>query len=147
MRLRIYLLVVFFITGCGIPQQQKLADCTTNSFEFTMPVQFGPPYQFVLGMPHSQTGQISFAGEMLVRQGTDTVVRIPISSLDVTRCNWLEHGYGLAGHILTWSRTNQTERLSDLLVRGQTYDVHVTFTVPPPSQSSLWLSSMSKAGL
>ena len=140
-------LALLLLAGCEIPQQQKLADCTTNSLSFAMTVEYSPPYQFVLGVPHTETGRVSFAGEMVVLRGTDTVARIPVSSQDATPCNWLEHDPGLAGYILTWSRTNQGQRLDGLLARKQTYDVRVTFTESPPPQSSLWLSSISKPGL
>jgi hypothetical protein len=126
------------LAGCEVPEAQKIADCTTNHLDFPMTVQYSPPYQFLLGVS-SPTGQLSFRGEIVLQQGTGVVARIPISSQDITSCNWLP---SVDGYILTWSRTNHGERLSDILVQKQTYDVHVTFDEPPPTTSSLWLSSM-----
>jgi hypothetical protein len=132
------------MTGCEVPQAEKVADCTTNTLDFSMPVRYSSPYAFVLGVPQSQTEQLSFRGEIVLRQSTGVVSRIPISSHDMTPCNWLHSAPDLSGYILTWSRTNHGERLSDLLVQKQTYDVHVTFDEPPPVKSSLWLSSMKR---
>lgn len=131
-----------------IPKREKLADCTSESLSFPMAVRYHDPYQFVLGLPHSSTGPLSFRGEVEIRQGTQLVARIPISSDDITPCNWLDPkpGLGLAGYILTWSRTNRGERLSEILVRGQSYDVQVAFAQSPPRDSSLWLSSIGRVG-
>jgi hypothetical protein len=132
------------LAGCEVPQAQKLADCTTNSLDFSMTVQYSEPYQFVLGIPLTQTGQLSFRGEIVLQQSTGVVARIPISSSDSIACNWLHSAPDLSGHILTWSHTNHGERLSDMLVQGQAYDVHVAFEEPPPDRSSLWLSSLKR---
>ena len=131
-----------------IPKRDKLADCTSESLSFPMIVRYYGPYQFVLGLPHTSTGLVSFRGEVQIRQSTQLVARIPISSDDITPCNWLapKPGQGLAGYILTWSRTNGGERLSEILVRGQIYDVQVTFSQSPPTASSLWLSSIGRVG-
>ena len=128
------------MVGCEVPEAQKIADCSTNHLEFPMTVQYSPPYQFLLGVS-SPTGQLSFRGEIVLQQGTGVVARIPISSQDITSCNWLP---SVDGYILTWSRTNHGERLSDMLVQKQTYDVHVTFGEAPPVTSSLWLSSIKR---
>lgn len=109
-----------------------------------MTVQERPPYQFVLGLPATAPKQFDFAGEIFVRQGTGTVARIPISSRDITGCNWLP---GLSGYILTWGRTNRADKLERFLTRGQTYEVEVQFAKLPPTESSLWLSAMGKVGL
>jgi hypothetical protein len=129
------------LAGCEEPQAQKLVDCTTNSLDFPMTVQYSPPYQFLIGISQSPTGHLSFHGEIVLQQSTGVVARIAFSSQDIISCNWLP---GVDGYILTWSRTNHGERLSDLLVRKQTYDVHVAFDDPPPVKSSLWLSSMKR---
>jgi hypothetical protein len=141
--LQVGLLAILFSSGCGIPQEQKLADCTTNDFGFTMRVQYRPPYQFLLSMPHSETGKISFAGEIVLKQAASVVADIPISSHDAVPCNWLEQDHGLSCYILTWSRTNQGQRLNDVFFQKHSYEVRVTFTEPPPAQSSLWLSSIA----
>jgi len=127
------------LAGCQVPQKEKIADCTTNHLDFSMTVQYSPPYQFVLGVS-SPTGQLSFRGEIVLQQSTGVVARIPISSQDVTSCNWLPSG--VSGYILTWSRTNHGDRISDILHPKQSYDVHVTFDEMPPVGCSLWLSSM-----
>ncbi len=137
---------VILSVGCfctDVSKQQKLADCTTNELRFQMTCSNWPPYQIVLGMP-STDKLPEFRGEIIVRQSTNAVARIPIDSRDVTPCNWLTHE-GLTGYILTWNRTNRNERLSELLVRGQTYNVQITFAEMPPAESSLWLSSIGKA--
>ena len=125
-----------------IPKRQKLADCNTNVLAFTMTCDHSPPYQFVLGLGASHTGAIAFHGEVIIQQSTGTVARIQIGSDHMTPCNWLP---GLEGYIVTWSRTNAAERLSKLLRRGQSYDVHVAFSEVPPTDSSLWFSSIGRA--
>jgi hypothetical protein len=127
-----------------VPKRQKLADCNTNALAFTMTCDHSPPYQFVLGLGPSHTGPLAFRGEVIIQQGTGTVARIQIGSEHVTSCNWLP---GLDGYILTWNRTNAGERLGELLRRGQIYDVRVAFAEAPPTDSSLWLSSMGRAKL
>lgn len=129
-----------------IPKREKLADCTSESFSFPLTVRYHDPYQFVLGLPHASTGQLSFRGEVQVSQSTGLVARIPISSDDITPCNWLDPKPGLAGYILTWSRTNRGERLDDILVRGQSYNVQVAFSQSPPRDSSIWISSIGRVG-
>ena len=64
------------LAGCEVPQEQKVADCTTNSLDFSMTVQYSAPYHFVLGVPKSQTGQLSFHGEIVLKQTTGVVARI-----------------------------------------------------------------------
>ena len=127
-----------------VPQRQKLVDCNTNALAFTMTCDHSPPYQFVLGLAPSHTGPLVFRGEVVIQQRTGTVARIQIGSERITSCNWLPV---LDGYILTWSRTNAGERLGEFLHRGQSYDVRVAFAETPPTNSSLWFSSMAKAKL
>ena len=127
-----------------MPKLEKLIDCTSASVSFPMTVRYHDPYQLVLGVAHDSAGQLNFRGEVQVNQSTGLVARIPISSDDVTSCNWLGSKSGLAGYILTWSRTNRGERLDDILVRGQSYSVRVAFSQSPPRDSSLWLSSIGR---
>lgn len=129
-----------------VPTCEKLADCTSESFSFPMTVRYHDHYQFVLGLPHASTGQLSFRGEVQVSQSTGLVARIPISSDDITPCNWLDAKPGLVGYILTWSRTNRGERLDDILVKGQSYNVQVAFSQSPPRDSSIWISSLGRFG-
>ena len=138
--------VVYFalphLVCMGIPKQQKLTDCTSNALAFHMTCERSPPYQFVLGLGPSHTGQFAFRGELLIRQTTGVVARIEIDSAHASFCNWLP---GVDGYILTWHRTNAGERLSEFLSRGQSYDVGVTFVEGPPSDSSLWFTSIGRA--
>jgi hypothetical protein len=131
-----------------IPKEEKLADCTSDTLSFLMTVRHHRPYSIVLGMPRTSTNQLSFRGEMQFLQSTQIVATIPISSYDMKPCNWLDEppGAGLAGYILTWGRTNRTERQSEILTKGQSYHVEVKFSQPPPKDSSLWLSSVAKVG-
>lgn len=133
--------------GCvckDVPVEHRLASCTNSTLGFQMTVQELPPYQFVLGMPQTATGQLSFRGEVVVSQSTGTVARIPISSDTLTPCNWLD---GHSGYILTWGRTNRGDRLESFLTRGQIYDMEVRFSEQPSPESSLWLSAMRRIGL
>ncbi len=142
-------LMALAILSCAcckeVPVEQKLADCTNSSLRFQMTVDNYPPYQFVLGMPGTSGGSLDFRGEVIVSQATGTVARVPIGSDHLTWCNWLDR-HGCRGFILTFGRTNHGERLATFLKRGQTYEVDVRFAEPPPPVSSLWLSSMGRAG-
>jgi len=137
------LLVHYMSSRVPIPQQEKLTDCTSNRLVFPMVVRYDDPHAFILGLPHPFGEALSFDGEITLRQGTGVVAQIPISSKSMTPCNWLLTGHNLEGQILTWGHTNQEERLDDLLVRGQTYKVDIAFTEAPPTNSSLWLSSIA----
>jgi hypothetical protein len=132
--------------GCfckEVPNERKLADCTTNDLQFQMICSNWPPYQILLGSPLTHDLP-DFRGEIIVQQGTSVVSRILINSTNVTPCNWLDQE-GLKGCILTWNRTNQLEKLSKVLVQGQTYNVRVRFEETFPPETTLWFSSMGKA--
>ena len=140
-----FAVIAILLGACHVcmdqPVEQRLTDCTNSTLQFSMSVQEYPPYQFVLGLPQTATGHVSFRGEILVSQATGTVGRVQIRSDDISPCNWLP---GLSGYILTWRRTNEADRLESFLTRGQTYDVEVHFIEQPPIESSLWLSSMGR---
>jgi hypothetical protein len=132
-------------SGCfckEVPREKKLADCTTNALTFRVTWPTGELFQIVLGVPYSATNGLTFRGELVFRQTTGIVARMPVSSEDVTPCNWLDNHAGaphVAGYILTWSRTNDTKRLDHLFAKGQTYDVETRFSESPPQTSTLWL--------
>jgi hypothetical protein len=133
-----------YIVCMDIPEYEKLGAFNTNTLAFTMTCDHSPPYAFILGLGPSHTGPLVFRGEIVVQQRTETVARIQIDSEHSTPCNWLAKA-GLDGYILTWGQTNATERLSKRLRRGQNYVVHVAFSEVPPTDSSLWFSSMGRA--
>jgi hypothetical protein len=114
--LGIFMLV--FLNGCfckHVPTAQKLANCTNDTIKFQLVATNLPPYQFVLGMPQNMTNQLNFSGDIIIKQSTGTVARISINSRDITSCNWLS---GMNGYILTWSRTNRSDRLEAFLIKG-----------------------------
>jgi hypothetical protein len=132
-----------------VPREQKLTDCTTNALAFRVAWPTGELFQIVLGVPYPDTNALAFRGELIFRQGTGTVARVPVSSQDVTACNWLDNHASaphVAGYILTWSRTNVAERLDHLFTKGQSYDVEIHFTEPPPPTSTLWLHWIGQIG-
>ena len=131
----------------GVVKREKLADCTTNAFEFQMPCKYFGPYAIILGMPASWNGDLDFSGNMVIRQNGSLVTNIAISSEKVTACNWLDKKYCMAGYILTWPGKYETNNLDDLLHHGQLYDVRVSFTELPPADSSLWLASTEMVGV
>ncbi len=135
--------MVFVGCFCSeVPKRQKLTACTTNNLQFSLICSNWPPYQIVLGTV-STNAVPTFRGTVIVQRGTYTLARIPISSSEVTPCNWL-HLEGLAGYILTSQPTNGTD-LDKILVRGQRYNLRVIFDDLPSAESSLWLSSIGKA--
>jgi hypothetical protein len=146
------LLLAALLSGCfckDVPREQKLADCTTNALAFRVAWPTGELFSIVLGVPYPDTNALSFRGELVFRQTTGAVARVPISSQNVTPCNWLDNhpsSPNLAGYILTWSRTNAAQRLDGLFAKGQSYDVDVQFTEPPPRTSTLWLHWIGQLG-
>jgi hypothetical protein len=143
------LLLAALSSGCfckATPREQKLADCTTNALAFRLAWPTGELFQVVLGVPYTDTNALSFRGELVFRQSTGTVARVPVGSHDVTSCNWLDNHASaphVAGYILTWSRTNA---LDSLFTKGQSYDVEVRFNEPPPPTSTLWLHWIEQIG-
>ena len=131
-----------------IPKYEKLADCNSTNFAFPLTISYHRPHSFVLGLPSSSTSswQLTFNGQILLHQTTGLVARIPITSDSIHPCNWLQNHGGLNGYILTWGITNRDQRLDNLLLKGQRYDVQVLFSEPPPRGSSLWLASDGKVG-
>ena len=146
------LLLAVLSSGCfckDVPREQKLADCITNALAFRVVWPTGELFSIVLGVPYTDTNALAFRGELVFRQRTGTVARVPVGSHDVTPCNWLANHASaphVAGYILTWSRTNATERLDHLFAKGQSYDVEVHFTEPPPATSTLWLHWIGQIG-
>lgn len=139
------LVLTGFSSGCfctDTPRQQKLADCTTNSLAFSLTWPTGELFQIVLGVPYPDTNALTFHGELVFRQSTGTVARVPVSSEDITPCNWLDNQATdprVGGYILTWGRTNDAQRLDGVFTKGQSYDANVHFTESPPLTSTLWL--------
>ena len=132
------------LAGCDVPQREKLVDCTTTNMQCSLKVQYTAPYAIVLGVPPSETGHLSFRGEITLQQATGVVARIPINSRDVVPCSWLDSVAGLSGYILTWTQTNRGEILKRAIAQKEVYDVRVTFDEPPPPTSSLWFTSMKR---
>jgi hypothetical protein len=146
------LLLAVISSGCfckATTREEKLADCTTNALAFRVAWPTGELFQIVLGVPYADTNALAFRGELVFRQGTGTVARVPVGSHDVTPCNWLDNQSSdphVAGYILTWGRTNVTERLGHLFTKGQIYDVQVRFSESPPKTSTLWLHWIGQTG-
>ena len=127
-----------------VPQYQKLTDFTNSTLEFTTMIQHKPPYQFLIGVPQSLTNRFSIKGDIILRESNSVVLRIPVSSHDLTPCNWLYSSMGLNGYLLTSSRDNYTGRNGIPLLEKHTYDVHINFDEPPPTNSALWFCSWLK---
>src|SRR5690606_24172125 len=86
--------LALMLIGCfhkATPREQKLADCTTNEFALRVTWPTGELFQVVLGVPYANTNELSFRGELVFRQATRTVARVPVGSHDVTPCNWLDN--------------------------------------------------------
>jgi hypothetical protein len=146
------LLFAVLSSGCfckDVPREQKLTDCTTNVLAFRVTWPTGELFSIVLGVPYSDTNALAFRGELIFRQSTGTVARVRVGSDEITSCNWLDNQTTdprVAGFILTWRRTNATDRLDNLFTKGQSYDVEVIFTRPPPSTSTFWLHWIGQIG-
>lgn len=142
------LAAIALFSGCctHVPVSHRLASCTNSTlrFQMKMPRTDFPPYQFLLALPKTTTGQLSFHGEIVVSQSTGTIARVPISSDAATPCGWIE---GHSSYVLTWGCLNLPTKPWSVLERGHTYDVEVWFSEQPPPESSLWLSAIWTARL
>lgn len=136
---------LFLISVVEVVKRDKLADCSSDQFEFSLSIRYLDRHrQFVIGV-HSGTPQPHFKGEMEIIASTGLVARLPLNSQDVRPCSWLHARAGLDGYILGGSRTNWSTRVDDLVVKGQKYSVRVVFSELPPEGSSLWLSALGKS--
>lgn len=152
-RLRIALGVATFavlvriLVGCRLYlpslESHVVASCTNSVLRFQLTVTNSPPYYFVLASPPGAQAGLDFRGEIKISQNAEAVAAFPIDSSNTVGCNWLSR-FGLDGHILTWWMTNRGERLSDLLIKGQAYEVEVRFSKMPPLSNSLWFESRTK---
>jgi hypothetical protein len=124
-----------------VPVAQKLADCTNAVLTCDFLPTNRPPYHFVLGLRRSTATELRFRGELVISRSNSVLVRIPISSTDIRPCNWLG---GMEGYVLTWSRTNEMDRLDALLLHRESYQLRAEFSELPPASSSLWFESMGK---
>jgi hypothetical protein len=129
-----------------VPVKEKIADCTNDVFVIEMKCKYSPPYAIVLGLPKLNTNGLDFGGDIKIYRSNRVVASILVNSTNVTPCNWLENGPGLAGYILSWPTMNASDQMSKALVPNQSYSFKVTFSKRPPEGSSLWLSSMKKTG-
>jgi hypothetical protein len=124
-----------------VPVAQKLADCTNAVLTCDFVPTNRPRYHFVLGLPRGRATELRFRGELIISQTNRVLVRIPISSGDIRPCNWLP---GMEGYVLTWTRTNEMDRLGALLLHSQSYQLRAEFLELPPTSSSLWFESMRR---
>ena len=117
-------------------RSRRLANCTSSTVQFTLRAP-APGGQLLLGLPQtSPTGKPPpFRGEVVIRQHGREVLRFPVVSWKCKPDNWLEPHGQLQGYFLTQGTT-----LGNALRSGETYDVTVTFTHPPPSSASVWLA-------
>jgi hypothetical protein len=129
------------LAGCtleiGGVYPQKVANCTADRLDFRVSVPKDQEYSFAFVLELSKPEE--FNGEMVVTQGSGVATHLPISSQNAFRWSMSggTNGQNLSGYCLV-----EREKLSHIFVRGQTYDVHVTFDKRPPNGCPLWFISM-----
>lgn len=121
------------------PRMTKLADCKSDAFKVEFKVVTEPPYHLVIALPVNRTNQVSFRGEILLREEHQATT-IQVNSEDMFPCAWLK---GEDAYILTWSQTNRT-KLDSSIVRGKINVLEFKFSEAPPRGSSIWLRSTAR---
>lgn len=156
--LLVLLLLFHFLAGCdGVlnpPQQRKLADLKTQRINFTLQCPRGKSFRLLLGVPEAKVNWLKsnpkvpqappFQGQVTITQNSKQICTFPISSAKTTRSNWLEQNGLEGGYIID---INQVPKGQDVgqpldkhLQSGETYQVAITFSKQPSSNTSLWLS-------
>ena len=131
-----------FTSTVAAPNERRIAEFTGGDLSIELTPEYSSPYQFLISVPAGSTEPPTFRGSIELRDHSGIVATIPISSETVQSCNWLQDVPGVSAYILTWSAPQQ---LGDILHRGTTYQVRVTFSEPLPAGCSLWFSSLHYA--
>jgi hypothetical protein len=125
-----------------LPREQKLSEITSDAVaaDIVWPNAEPGSYQLVVGL---QTNRFAydrpcptFAGVVTVTGSNGSPVeQFPVSSTNVTQCNWLSHKHGLDGFILTWKQTNVLRSST----AGTQYKIGLNFEKRPEEFTSFWL--------
>jgi len=138
----VIVLLAMAIATCLVargPRMQKVADCTNSTLRVELSVATDRNYNFVIAIPQSRSGHLSFGGEIEISKGTQSRA-ISISSQDITPCDGVKQ---MDCYLLTWSPTNRS-KVNDFMIRGQKYDLTIQFSEMPPQGSSIWLRSLGR---
>ena len=121
-----------------VPTTERLADFAGGDLDIELRPELHPPYHLLVGVPGTSAAPPTFRGIIEIRSPDGSQHSVPISSDTATHANWIRQP-STSGFILAWS---EPQRLSDILRRGVTYRVRLSFTEPVPAGCSLWFASM-----
>ncbi len=140
-------LIVVFILGsllclytAQVPAMRRMTGLAAAETIIELTPHYHPPYHLLIGVPSSSEDPPRFAGTLELTSSGGKRVTIPIDSESSTKSNWL-HSPSETGYILGWT---QQPRLSDVLQRGETYQLRISFSGEPPPESSLWFLSIKQ---
>jgi hypothetical protein len=120
-----------------ITRQVKLADVRSASITTSIDWPKGEVFHFVIGSnPTGSWNGSSSEGVIQIFTRSQLVSEFKFSHETTTSCNWIDK-HQLQGTVLNWV-TNWS--FSKILTAGQTYDVTLIFSNPPPVDCSLWLT-------
>jgi hypothetical protein len=135
--------LAFVVRNIGIPviEQLALLDAGKTQVGFRMPpartlhlvlaLEKGPANYDEHTRPE---GQIE--GDVLIKEGTNIVVRLPVEHTGLQPCNWLTRdGFGLS-YVLGW---NAPRTLPKILQPSHVYQVEVQLRGVTYTNASLWI--------
>lgn len=126
--------------------QVKVIDCRSNPVKFSLitPAPSSGRY-FLLAVPKSIPKRPpQYRGWMTLRQEGKVILDFPFSARSSMKSNWLDDR-GVTGYVIVGEgKYRDFHLLPKYLHDGQSFEVTVSFSQPPPDGSSLWFSWTSK---
>jgi hypothetical protein len=132
--------------------QEKVSDIKSSANKLKLTCPSGELFRLILGTNQAKLPaqnqkvqkSILFRGNIVVKQSGREVFSSPISSDNDNNFNWLEDHGIKDGYVLHFDKVPKEqyggEPLDEYITPGQTYDITVTFSQPPPADASLWVS-------
>ncbi len=141
-------LFVFFLINTHYASiRTKLFDCTNATLRAWVKLDGVKVSHLILALPKQGYGTKelppTFAGMAVVKTHGTSGATVPIASESVEPCNWLD-SEGFQGYLIAWKDVQAGQVLRSTLKGRGTYEVEVSFSVPPPRDSSVWISCVSK---
>ena len=127
-----------------IPRSIKLADCTNGTLRFSFTVPPGDSYNFALGIGGTKNiadlKQPDYRGRLQITDGQKQVFDLDFDSQQSRTAFWMRRKDEIAGYTFTLPRREGQQSLDSVLTPKRKYEVVVTFSSPPPTGSSFWLT-------
>lgn len=126
-----------------IPVSIKLGDCTNATLRFSFVAPPGDSYNFAIGVGGTkdiaELKQPDYRGKLQISDGHKALFDLDFESLQSRTAFWIRREDGIAGYTFTLPRREGQQTLDNVLMPKRNYEVVVTFSSPPPAESSMWL--------